>query len=77
MIRLINITKNGTIISADYYCENDPLLGHVVYDLEKSSFVSITRTHPDEAVEYAIMRRGLERVSAMNPVPEKYTLMWY
>ena len=77
MIRLINITKNGTIISADYYCENDPSLGHVVYDLEKSSFVSITRTYPDEVVEYGIMGHGLERVSVMNPAPEKYSLMWY
>ncbi len=42
MVKLTNITLNGTVMSCDYYPEHTQLKGHIVYDMDKDEMVEFT-----------------------------------
>ena len=78
MITLKNIKREGNIISADYYIEDDPGRGYIEVDFatEKTVFLQA----PPGWENYSCAshaRRALIRLSKVEKLPEIKKVLWY
>lgn len=78
MITLKKIKREGNIISADYYIEDDPGRGYVEVDFATEEIVFLQA--PPGWENYSCASHAfyeLMRLSKVEKLPEKKVVLWY
>jgi len=78
MLVLRNIKKDGNIISADYYPENEPEFGHIKIDFTSGEIVFLQKA--PRYTYFGDARHAwyeLMRLAKLEEPPKEKTVLWY
>lgn len=79
MLRLKNIKKNNSIISAEYEPENSGDLGSVSVNVESGEVIESKQSKMDEPLPMYLHHatEALKKMMKEDVIPEEKLVMWY
>ena len=77
MLRLVNISVNGDLASADFYPEDCPLCGHIAVNLSSNQVKAFQPVPGYESGYLGMARQGLIAAAKKTSIPREYLVMWY
>lgn len=79
MLRLKNIVKNDTQISADYYPEDSDIKGFVSVDIHSGKILESDTTSYDEPFHTYLSHaaQALHKTVDLDSLPSEKVVMWY
>ena len=79
MLRLRNIVKSDTQISADYYPEDSEVKGFVSVDIESGEILDSDTTSYDEPFNAYLSHavQALSKMADSDTMPPEKVIMWY